>query len=72
MANIKFISYDGTYPTLCSGKLTVEIDGKVVTFGKVKHYLKSKTLRAGTTELAVEVYVKNDEFSFEEEILRDD
>ena len=43
-------------------------DDIMKAFGKVKHYLKSKTLRAGTTELAVEVYVKNDEFSFEEEI----
>ena len=37
-------------------------------FGKIKHYLKSKTLRGNTTELAVEVYVKNDEFTFENEI----
>lgn len=44
MATIKFISYDGSYPTLCSGKLTVEIDGKVVTFGKVKHYPGLTTL----------------------------
>ena len=43
-------------------------DDIMKAFGKVKHYLKSKTLRAGTTELAVEVYVKNDDFSFEEEI----
>lgn len=38
MANIKFISYDGTYPTLCSGKLVVEIDDKVVSFGKTKKF----------------------------------
>ena len=25
---IKFVSYDGEYPTLCSGKLTLEINGK--------------------------------------------
>lgn len=30
---VKFISYDGEYPNLCSGILTLEIDGKVVTFG---------------------------------------
>lgn len=30
---IKFISYDGKYPNLCSGKLTLEIDGETVTFG---------------------------------------
>ncbi len=30
---IKFISYDGKYPNLCSGILTLEIDGKTVTFG---------------------------------------
>lgn len=31
--NIEFISYDGTFPNLCSGKLTLKIDGKITTFG---------------------------------------
>lgn len=31
--NIKFISYDGKYPNLCSGVLTVEIDGTEYKFG---------------------------------------
>jgi hypothetical protein len=31
--NIEFVSYDGAYPNLCSGKLTVKIDGKEVSFG---------------------------------------
>lgn len=44
MAKIKFISYDGAYPVLCSGKLTVEIDGKTVTFGKVRHFPGLTTL----------------------------
>lgn len=30
---IKFLNYDGKYPNLCSGVLTLEIDGKTVTFG---------------------------------------
>lgn len=30
---IKFISYDGHYPNLCSGVLTLDIDGEIVTFG---------------------------------------
>ena len=30
---IKFISYTGKYPNLCSGVLTVDIDGKIVEFG---------------------------------------
>lgn len=28
---VKFISYDGSYPCLCSGTLTLEIDGVVRT-----------------------------------------
>lgn len=31
--NIKFISYTGRYPNLCSGVLTLNIDGKEVKFG---------------------------------------
>ena len=31
--NIKFISYTGKYPNLCSGVLTVDIDGKEYKFG---------------------------------------
>lgn len=30
---IKFISYDGEYPNLCSDTLTLDIDGEIVTFG---------------------------------------
>lgn len=33
---IKFINYDGEYPNLCSGTLTLEIDGEIVTFGHNK------------------------------------
>ena len=30
---IKFVSYDGKYPNLCSGVLTLNIEGKDVKFG---------------------------------------
>lgn len=30
---IKFIEYTREYPNLCSGTLTLNIDGEVVTFG---------------------------------------
>ena len=30
---VKFISYTGRYPNLCSGILTLEIEGNTVTFG---------------------------------------
>lgn len=33
MAKIEFVSYTGRYPTLCSGVLTVLIDGKEYKFG---------------------------------------
>ena len=32
MANIKFVSYDGRYPHLCSGTLVLNIDGEDVVF----------------------------------------
>lgn len=31
--HVKFISYTGAYPNLCSGTLTLEIDGVEYTFG---------------------------------------
>ena len=37
-------------------------------FEKTKHFVKSKTIRGNTTELAVEVYVKNDIFDFEQSL----
>lgn len=33
--HVKFISYTGEYPNLCSGDLTLEIDGEKVVFGNV-------------------------------------
>lgn len=29
---LKFISYDGSYPNLCSGELVMELDEKIVIF----------------------------------------
>jgi hypothetical protein len=31
--HVKFIRYTGRYPNLCSGELTIEVDGKIYTFG---------------------------------------
>lgn len=36
-SRIKFVDYDGDYPNLCSGVLTVFIDGKEYKFGH--HYM---------------------------------
>lgn len=32
-SRVKFVSYTGHYPNLCSGDLTLEIDGERCTFG---------------------------------------
>ena len=32
-SHVKFVSYTGKYPNLCSGILTLEIDGVEYTFG---------------------------------------
>lgn len=34
MYRVKFVSYDGEYPNLCSGTLVLNVDGKDVTFPK--------------------------------------
>ena len=31
--SIQFVSYDGSFPNLCSGILELQIEGRVVTFG---------------------------------------
>lgn len=33
MEHVKFVSYTGKYPNLCSGVLTLNIDGEEHTFG---------------------------------------
>lgn len=33
MKDIEFISYDGKYPNLCSGVLTLRVDGQIRQFG---------------------------------------
>lgn len=35
---VEFISYDGEYPNLCSGVLTLKIDGEIVKFGHHSMY----------------------------------
>lgn len=32
MARLKFVSYDGKYPNLCSGKLILSLDGNRIEF----------------------------------------
>ena len=55
---VKFISYDGKYPTLCMGVLTVEIDGKEYKFG---HHFENYVYK--TNSYSDEVNQKNfDEF----------
>ena len=36
--NIEFISYNGSYPNLCGGKLVVKIDDKEVSFGQTTKF----------------------------------
>ena len=35
---VEFVSYTGKYPNLCSGELTLRIDGKLVKFGRNSKY----------------------------------
>lgn len=44
-SRVKFISYTGEYPNLCSGVLTLEIDGKEYKFGHnyMNHHYDEKT-----------------------------
>ena len=34
---VEFVSYSGSFPNLCSGKLVLKIDGKEVSFGPHKN-----------------------------------
>lgn len=33
MSKIEFVEYTGRYPNLCSGRLFVKVDGKMISFG---------------------------------------
>ena len=37
---VEFVSYTGKYPNLCSGVLTLKINGKIYTFGYGQKYDK--------------------------------
>lgn len=39
-SNVKFISYTGKWPILCSGVLTLEVNGKTYKFGYSQEYPK--------------------------------
>ena len=41
MKNVKFISYTGKWPCLCSGDLCMEIAGKTYTFGFMESWWES-------------------------------
>lgn len=43
-------------------------DNVIRTFGKMKYFIKSKTVRKGRTELSVEVYCKNNDTFFLDKI----
>lgn len=43
-------------------------DNVIRTFGKMKYFVKSKTVRKGKTEMAVEVYCKNNDMFFLDKI----
>jgi hypothetical protein len=43
MQKLEFVEYTGRYPNLCSGRLFVKIDGKLVSFGNYCLGEKGKT-----------------------------
>lgn len=66
---IKFISYDGKYPNLCSGTLTLEIDGKTVKFGSSKEcdYCKFWSSGGCCGLRNNESYIEHSEWRFDKE-----
>ena len=41
--HVSYVSYTGSYPNLCRGVLTLEIDGKEITFGYGFNYKDEST-----------------------------
>ena len=44
-SRVKFISYTGEYPNLCSGVLTLEIDGVQYKFGQIRMVLVGSPMK---------------------------
>lgn len=69
---IKFISYTGKYPNLCSGILTLEIDGDIIRFGYDKECDYSEFWTSGGTcgfDSDWENYINHNEWIIDEELL---
>ncbi len=47
MSKFEFVEYTGRYPNLCSGRLFIRIDGKLVSFGDYCLGEKGKTSDEG-------------------------
>lgn len=47
MSKIEFVEYTGRYPNLCSGRLFVKVDGKMISFGSYCLGAKGKTKDKG-------------------------
>ena len=43
--HVKFVSYTGKYPNLCSGKLTLEIDGETYMFEGYRYNAEENVYR---------------------------
>lgn len=59
MRDIQFVSYDGEYPNLCSGKLTLSVNGELFTFD---HCLNSGGC-AGVDFVTFDEYCETGEWS---------
>lgn len=48
-SNVEFVDYNGSFPTLCSGTLTLRIDRIVYTFGRKNDDYPNRFWRSGGT-----------------------
>ncbi len=67
--HVEFVSYDGKYPTLCIGTLTLKINNEITTFGNNKESMYDKFWSSSGGVISDDCTAYSGEWEIHEELL---